>query len=140
MRLKVTSACTAVVGMLALSALALAAHPRAGTFTSAKADIHVASGGTRITGADINCKLRGGVTIEAIDFNSPIAIVRSGAFSYSGAASYVTFTGNGYRSRMTTASVSGRFTSSKHATGKVAAGPSACKSVRFAASYNPRAH
>ncbi len=64
---------------LAVPAIAWAAHARGGTFTSTAADIHVAKGGAKIVNADSNCRFQSGVgSTEAIDFNTPIAINRSG--------------------------------------------------------------
>ena len=51
----------------------------------------MARGGTRIVNGDINCKRQGGITIDAIDFNSPVKIKRSGSFAYSGTAEFVHF-------------------------------------------------
>lgn len=123
---------------LAAPALALAAHPVGGTFTSTQADVHVAKGGGRIANAIINCELRGGVTIESIQFQQPIKVKRSGTYTYRGSAFYDK--APSHRSRLTTASISGKFTSSKQIRGKVKGGPGACRSVSFSATYNPQAH
>jgi hypothetical protein len=132
----------AVLGVaLAIPATALAAHPRAGTFTSTRADVHVGKGGKKIVNADINCRFQSGVgATQTIDFNARIAIKRSGSFTYSGHAEYLHFTGSGYKARMTTASVKGRFVSRTRVQGKVKGGPGACGAVSFSATYNPRAH
>lgn len=132
---------TALGVALAIPAIALAAHPRGGTFTSVEADVHVAKGGQRMLNADVNCRFRSGVgSTEAIDFNAPIAVRRSGSFAYSGAAQYLHFTGTGYKTRMTTASLKGRFVSRTRVKGTVQGGPGACGEVSFSATYNPHAH
>jgi hypothetical protein len=132
----------AAVGVaLAVPAIALAAHARAGTFTSMWADIHVANGGGKIVNADINCRFKTGVgATESIDFNAPIVIKRSGSFTHSGQAEYLHFTGSGYKARMTTASLKGRFVTRTRVRGTVEGGPGACGSVHFSATYNPHAH
>ena len=127
--------------LLALPVLALAALPRGGTFTSMWADIHVAKGGGRILNADINCKFQSGVgATESIDFNTPIKIKRSGSFTFSGAATYLHFTGSGYKAHSTTASVRGKFVTRNHVKGMVTGGPGVCQLVSFTATYNPHAH
>lgn len=131
-----------VLALLAVPAVALAALPRGGTFTSTKADIHVAKGGARIRDAEINCKQRnGGLTLQSVEFGTtPIRVEPSGAFAYHGTVVYGYFTGSGYKSRLTTASLKGRFDSSTRVHGSVTGGPRACASVSFTATYNPRAH
>ena len=123
---------------LAFPTVALALSPVGGTFTSTQADIHVAKGSARVVNAQINCKLRRGVTIEEIEFQQPIKVQRSGSFAFRGTAFYISAAN--HRSKMTTASISGRFTTSKSVQGSVKGGPGACRSVRFAATYNPQAH
>jgi hypothetical protein len=107
MNLRVGTAALATVLVLLAPAIALAAHARGGTFTSTQADVHVAKSGGQIVNADINCKLRGGVTIEAISFNAPVTVQRSGSFTYRGTAFYST--AGSHRPRMTTASLNGKF-------------------------------
>ena len=136
----VRAAGATIAVMVLLPAFASGSRARGGTFTSIHADVHVARGGATIKNADINCKLQHGVGTAAIDFNAPIAITKSGAFTYQGTAIYLSFTGSGYKSRMTTASLSGTFVGSKRVKGTVKGGPGACSSVKFAATYNPRAH
>lgn len=128
----------AVAVALVFPALAFGLHVTGGAFTSTQADVHVAKGGGKIVNAQINCKLRGGLTLQEIEFQQPIKIKRSGSYSYHGQAFYATF-GN-HRSKMVTASISGRFVTSKQVKGQVTGGPGACRSVRFAAIYNPTAH
>lgn len=123
---------------LLFPALAFALHVTGGAFTSTQADIHVAKGGGKIVNAQINCKLQGGQTLVQIQFQKSIKVKASGSFAYHGQAFYITF-GN-HRSKMVTASISGKFVTSKQVKGNVNGGPGACHSVRFAAAYNPSAH
>lgn len=130
--------CVATAVVLVFPAIAFGLRPTAGAFTSTQADIHVAKGGGKIVNAQVNCKLQGGQTLVGIEFQRPIAIKPSGSFGYHGQAFYTTF-GN-HRSKMVTASMSGRFVTSKQVKGQVKGGPGACRSVHFAATYNPKAH
>ena len=123
---------------LVCPAAAFGLRATGGAFTSTQADIHVANGGAKIVNAQVNCKLQGGQTLVGIEFQQPIKIKPSGLFAYSGQAFYANF-GN-HRSKMVTASISGKFVSSRQVNGKVKGGPGACRSVRFAAAYNPSAH
>src|SRR6476469_9559995 len=116
-----------VCAVLALPAIALGAHARSGAYTSAQADVHVAKGARKVKNADINCKLRNGVTTQSVDFNALIRIKASGAFTYHGTATYLTSTGTGYKSRQTTATLSGKFVTSRRVTGTVKGGPGACR-------------
>lgn len=129
----------AIAAGLVFPALAFGMHVTSGVFTSWKADISVAKGGSRITVAQINCKQVGhGQTLQEIQFSAqPIKITRSGSYAYRGQAFYDTF--GHHTAKVVTASISGRFVTSKRVTGKVTGGPGACRSVRFFASYNPRA-
>ena len=127
------------IAMALLSpAFALALPAAGGTFTSTQADIHVAKGGGRIVNAQINCRLRAGVTLESIEFQQPIQIKVSGSFAYRGQAFYVK--SSSHRSTPATAAISGRFATARRVSGTVKGGPGACHSVKFAATYNPRAH
>ena len=128
----------AIAVSLLFPAVALGLHVTGGVFTSTQADVHVAKGGGKIVNAQVNCKLQGGQTLVQIEFQRPIKIDLSGSFGYRGQAFYITFAN--HRSKMVTASMSGKFVNSKRVQGQVAGGPGSCRSVRFAATYNPSAH
>ena len=129
----------AIAAALVFPALAFGMHVRAGVFTSTKADMTVAKGGGKITVAQINCKQVGnGQTLQEIQFSAqPIKINRSGHYAYHGQAFYDSF--GQHKPKTVTASITGRFVTSKQVTGLVKGGPGACRSVRFSATYNPSA-
>ena len=81
-----------------------------------------------------------GVTTQAIDFSRSFRIKSSGSFAYRGSASYLRQTSTGYKSKIAVASLSGKFVRSTLVTGTVKGGPGACRSVKFSATFNPKAH
>jgi hypothetical protein len=140
---RLTAGCAPVgVALVLLAATALAAHPKpGGVYTSTKADVHVSKSGAAVNNAEINCRqAKGGLTLQSMNFGTPVKISRSGSFRYRGQAQFVEFTGSGYKSRMVTATLRGTFVTSKQLKGTIKGGPKACSFARYAATYNPSAH